>query len=87
MIGMRSAGPAALGIIGVPWRDFLVFNAIGASCWAIMFTTLGFLFGRTISLMLGRIVHYELQAALAIVVGGLLFAAWRRWRRVEASGN
>jgi membrane protein DedA with SNARE-associated domain len=81
MIGLRTAGPVALGVAGVSWREFLVFNALGATAWAIAFTTLGYLFGRAIALVLGEIEHYELRAALAIVAAGILLWTWRWWRR------
>lgn len=81
MVGLRTAGPVALGVAGVRWQEFLVFNALGATAWAVVFTTLGYLFGRAIALVLGKIEHYEARAAMAIVAAGILFWGWRGWRR------
>lgn len=71
MYGLRTAGPIALGIAGTPWREFVLFNALGAMTWAALFSALGFVFGRAISRLVGEIAHYEAQAVLVILCGGL----------------
>lgn len=78
LYGLRTAGPLALGMSRISWRDFVVFNALGAAVWAVTFTTLGFLFGRAISAVIGEIVHYEAELVLFILAAGLVwFAVWR----------
>ena len=48
----------------------MVFNAIGALVWAVLFSSLGYVFGKAISTIIGGVSHYEMQAALAILAGG-----------------
>lgn len=71
MYGLRTAGPVALGIADTPWREFVLFNALGALTWAALFSALGFVFGRTLSTLVGEIAHYEAEAVLAIFAVGL----------------
>ena len=81
MFGLRTAGPIAMGIARVPWRDFIVFNALGAVVWAGAFTALGYAFGRTITVIVGEIVHCEALAVGVMVAGGLAGWLWYRHRR------
>lgn len=85
MYGLRTAGPLALGLARVPWRDFVIFNALGAAVWAITFSALGYLFGRSIAAAIGEVVRYEAQAVVAILVAGLAWFAIHRLRRGRAS--
>ena len=81
MYGLRTAGPIAIGLARVPWRDFVIFNALGAAVWALIFTGLGYLFGRAISVVIGELAHYEMLAAGVILAGGLTGWVWHRHRR------
>jgi len=62
-------------------RQFLLYNALGGVCWATIFGTLGFVFGRN----LPRLEHYIGQASVAgallltLVVGLVLAERW--WER------
>lgn len=80
MYGLRTAGPIALGIAGVPVREFLLFNALGAAVWATTFASLGYAFGRALTVFLGHLAHYEKLEAALIVVGGLCALLWRNHR-------
>jgi membrane protein DedA with SNARE-associated domain len=80
MYGLRTAGPLALGLAGVPWREFIFFNALGALAWAMLFTGLGWAFGRSITAVLGSLGHDERLAALVLVAAAAV-VAWVRHRR------
>lgn len=80
MYGLRTAGPIALGISRVPLREFLLFNSLGAAVWAVTFASLGFAFGRAMTVFLAHLAHYEKLAATVIVVGGLCAFLWRHHR-------
>lgn len=84
MYGLRTVGPLALGVARVPWREFLIVNALGAGCWAVLFGTLGFVFGHAIATLVGEAAHYEARAAIAIVIAGLAWFACHRLRRARA---
>lgn len=83
MYGLRTAGPVALGIARIPWRDFVLFNALGATVWAAVFSALGYVFGKAIATAVGQIAHYEAQAVIVILVAGLAWFAHYRWRRAR----
>lgn len=80
MYGLRTAGPIAMGMAHLPWRDFALFNALGAAVWAVVFTALGWAFGHAIGLVIGRIVHYEALTVGVIVAAGAAFWLWHRRR-------
>lgn len=67
----------------VPRRDFAVFNALGGALRAIMFSALGFLFGRSIVAIIGEVVRYEVQAAAVIAAVAL---AWVAVYRLQGMG-
>ena len=81
LYGLRTAGPIALGMARVPVREFMLFNALGAIVWAVLFASLGYAFGRVISVFLGHLLHDEQLAAAGIVVVGLGVWLWRHYRR------
>jgi len=80
MYGLRILGPIVIGMSEVPARRFVLFNALGAAIWAALVTTLGFLFGRALQLLLDDAEQYEAMALLLIVGLGVLlgFAHWFR---------
>lgn len=81
MYGLRTAGPIAMGMARVPWFDFAAFNALGAAAWAVIFTGLGYAFGRAIAVVIGEIAHYEMLAVGVIIVGGMAGWLWHHHRR------
>lgn len=83
LYGLRTAGPIALGVAHVPGRDFLIFNALGAIIWAVLFSALGYVFGRAISVVLSQAANYEWQAIGIIFAVGLAYWLWRRIYRAD----
>ena len=81
LVGLRTAGPIALGIAPVPVREFIIFNALGAAVWSVTFAGLGYVFGRAIAVFLGHLAHYEMLVGSTIAVAGLCFLLWRYHRR------
>jgi len=68
----------------MPYGTFMLYNALGAVCWAVIFGSLGYVFGRN----LPQLEHYIGQASLAGVllvalVVGLAFG-WRWFARNRA---
>lgn len=85
MYGLRTAGPFALGMVGIPWREFVLFNALGALVWAGFFTGLGFVFGRLISTAIGEATKYEMLVLIVVVFAGFAHWAWRRAQQARQS--
>jgi len=84
LYGLRTVSPIAIGTSHVPTRTFLWINAVAACLWAVLFTTLGYVFGTGIAELLGRYRPHGRQwlwVALAALVLGIAVAGVRWWRR------
>jgi membrane protein DedA with SNARE-associated domain/membrane-associated phospholipid phosphatase len=74
---LRTWAAVLAGAGRMPYGTFMLYNALGAVCWAVIAGTLGYVFGRN----LPQLEHYVGQASLAgvllvaLVVG--LALAWR----------
>lgn len=80
LYGLRTVGPMALGMSTVlAWR-FVLFNALGAAVWAAGIGGAGYLFGQALELFLNDFQRLEGMLLIAILVGGIVVWAWRRWR-------
>jgi len=84
LIGLRTAGPIAVGIVGMPWPRFLVLNMIGAAAWSATIAVLGYMLGQGLESLLGNLRHVEKW-----VFAGVLFAAAVLWiiRRARSKGS
>jgi len=75
LIGMRTISPLVIGTTSVAASRFLLVNLIAALIWGAAFTTIGYLFGRSIEHLLGHIprpAKAGLSAVpLAVIVMGL----------------
>jgi membrane protein DedA with SNARE-associated domain len=70
--GLRQANGLIAGTSGMRWSAFLVFNAIGAALWVVVWTSVGYLSGSHIDPIYNDAVHCGTY--LAIALGGLLLA-------------
>ncbi len=79
--GMRTVSPVAIGLSSVPAARFVILNFIAAVVWAVLITTIGYLFGNAVELLFGRLkLHLHLVIAvfvIAAVVGVLAFVSRR----------
>src|SRR5579864_9148848 len=64
--GVRNFSSFALGISGIDWRRFLLFNLTAAFLWAASFIGAGYFCGRAAERMLG-----ELAEKLSIILLGI----------------
>jgi membrane protein DedA with SNARE-associated domain len=81
------AGPMA-GAVGMPYRRFLLCNAVGACLWAITMVSLAWLGGRWIPFerMVKGVLEFGIGALLLLTVTLLipkLVERWQEWRLGE----
>lgn len=84
--GLRTVSPIAIGTTSLPTPRFVVINAAAAIIWALMFVSLGYVFGQAAETLLGRLAppHWLIVAvlvSLAVAVGAVL---WARSHRKKA---
>ncbi|MEU5634163.1 DedA family protein [Streptomyces rishiriensis] len=70
--GLRQVNGIIAGTSGMPWRRFLVFNAIGAALWVGLWAALAYAAGTHITAVYAVITRYQLYALIAL---GVLIAA------------
>ena len=85
--GLRQLNGVVAGISGMPWRRFLVFNAIGAALWACTWGLLGDLAGAHLAAVYAALGRAELilVVALAAALIAALGAHRLRHRRLPPS--
>jgi membrane protein DedA with SNARE-associated domain len=78
IFGMRIiAGPLA-GVLRMPWRQFVLFNFLGAAVWVTTISLVGYFFGSewdTLVKVMGRV-----NLLIAGIVATLLVFVWHRYR-------
>jgi membrane protein DedA with SNARE-associated domain len=84
--GLRQANGIIAGTSGMQWTRFLIFNAIGAALWVIVWTSIGYFSGSHIDTIYKYATRYDTY--LLIVIGVLVVAyivrRWVRARRARA---
>ncbi|MBW8795107.1 MAG: DedA family protein [Streptomyces sp.] len=70
--GLRQVNGIIAGTSGMPWRRFLVFNALGAALWVGLWTSLAYVTGTHITAVYDAISRYQRYALIAV---GVLVAA------------
>ncbi|WP_238011432.1 DedA family protein [Dactylosporangium sp. AC04546] len=73
--GLRQLNGVVAGVTGMPWRRFIVFNALGAAVWVGVWTSAGYFVGDNINAIrdaLGQFEWYALGGLAAVVAGWLL---------------
>ena len=76
---LRAVMPGLAGLSRVPYRTFLLFNAIGGIAWGVTFCLVGYLAGasyRTVERVIGTG-----GAAITAVIALIALALWHRRRR------
>lgn len=78
--GLRTVLPMTIGAARMPPRIFLPFNLAGSLTFALVYLTLGYLFGEAIEELLGRVKPYEKWILIGILAMGAIVWAVREWR-------
>jgi len=79
---LRTTSAFLAGVNHMPWRRFLLFNAVGGLAWAALWTTLAYTFGSRLDALSRPVqVGVVAVAVVGVVIGGVLVK--RHWRRFE----
>jgi membrane protein DedA with SNARE-associated domain len=86
VFGMRViAGPLA-GVLRMPWKEFAVYNAIGAALWVTVITMLGYLSGRHWATFRKFLKEADFVIA-GVAVAVIIFLWWRHRRNQRAASQ
>jgi membrane protein DedA with SNARE-associated domain len=83
--GLRTVTPFAIGLSKVEAKQFIVLNATGATVWAMMVGSGGYLFGNALEIIIGDIKHYELEILAAMILAGCVVWLVYFYRRRRTS--
>jgi membrane protein DedA with SNARE-associated domain len=73
--GLRVFAALLAGASKMPWRVFIVFNVAGAILWSVVITTLGYLFGQSLPLLVKWVGRSGTVLLIAAIVIGII--VWR----------
>src|SRR3954468_12056423 len=84
--GLRQLNGVIAGITAMPWRTFLIYNAIGAALWVGWWCTIAYLLGTHLVEIIDHLHKYMYWAigVGAIAVGGYIWLHTRNTRRRRA---
>lgn len=86
LYGLRTAGPIALGALGVSRARFALLNLLSAALWALAFSLLGYQFGNALHWLLPDLHAVEEAALVAVLAAALVWTLWRRRRARRKPG-
>jgi membrane protein DedA with SNARE-associated domain len=73
--GLRVFAALLAGASKMPWRLFFIYNVAGAILWSVVITTLGYLFGQSLPLLIKWVGRSGTIILIAAIVIGIV--AWR----------
>jgi membrane protein DedA with SNARE-associated domain len=84
--GLRQLNGVIAGITAMPWRTFLIYNAIGAALWVGWWTTISYLLGTHLVVIMEHAHRYKWWAIafVAVVVATYITLHVRHVRRRRA---
>ncbi len=82
IVVLRTFGALVAGAAQMPYRKFLLFNALGGAAWATAYGLLGFELGRAYSRFGGTVSWFSIGAGIALLLVTALALVLAR-RRLE----
>lgn len=83
---VRTFAPPVAGVAHMPYRKFVVYDAIGDITWAVSITLVGYWFGSKIP-HLTDYIHLVLVGIMAITLGPTLYHVIKAIREKKKSSN
>lgn len=85
--GLREFAGILAGLFRMPYSRFLLFNASGATAWAIAITTLGYVFGGQVKNLVKFLGRFDEYTLIAVGVSILVFVVIRLVKKWKRSAN
>ncbi len=87
--GLRQANGIIAGTTGMQWVRFLIFNAIGAALWVVVWTSIGYFSGSHIDTIYRYATRYDTYVliALGVLVVAYIVRRGVRVRRARAASR
>jgi membrane protein DedA with SNARE-associated domain len=79
--GLRVFAALLAGATKMPWRLFFIYNVAGAVLWSVVITTLGYLFGQSLPLLIKWVGRSGTIMLIAAVVIGVVVWRVRKHRK------
>ncbi len=79
--GLRVFAALLAGASKMPWRVFIVFNVAGAVLWSVVITTLGYLFGQSLPLLVKWVGRSGTILLISAIVIGIVVWRVRKHRK------
>ena len=79
--GLRVFAALFAGASKMPWRIFVVYNVAGAILWSIVITTLGYLFGQSLPLLVKWVGRSGTILLIAAIIVGIVIWRVRKYRK------
>lgn len=86
IFGVRTLTPLVLGSTRISTARFSLFNAVGAAVWAVVFTGLGFGFGKTVENLFGHLPSRPHLILIGAVIAAIAIIAYVLHRRRRSAG-
>jgi membrane protein DedA with SNARE-associated domain len=79
--GLNTVAPPLAGVVGMPRKRFLRWDAGGATAWALVYVGLGYLFSAQIEALALALAGLGREAALVVGVALAAYVALKYWQR------
>jgi len=79
--GLGALSTLMAGATRTPYRQFLLFDAIGSALWVVSGLVLGLIFHDTVLSVLAWLEGYVAQGVASLLAVFAVFLAWKLWRR------
>src|SRR5258706_847622 len=79
--GLRVFAALLAGAAKMPWRVFIVFNMAGAVLWSVVISTLGYLFGQSLPLLIKWVGRSGTILLISAIVVGIVVWRVRKHRK------
>lgn len=84
---LRQLNGIVAGTLGMDWRKFLAFNALGGALWVLAWSLAGFYLGENLTNITSIAYHLEGIGAIFAVVAIIIAIAYTRHRQQRGSGR